>query len=166
VEQFFLAAAEAASQFQFLLGGEGWGSRSLPRNVRWIGHVGTDLHNAINCSARMVLNINRESMARTGFSPPTRVFEAAGAAACLITDAWTGVEQFFEPGREILVAHGADDIVRYLREIAPTDAHQIGSAMRTRALQDHLYKSRANLVNQILQVSPMKRCAPLVESAA
>jgi spore maturation protein CgeB len=166
VEQFFLAAAEAAPEFQFLLGGEGWGSRSLPRNVRWIGHVGTDLHNAINCSARMVLNINRESMARTGFSPPTRVFEAAGAAACLITDAWTGVEQFFEPGREILVAHGADDIVRYLREIAPTGAHQIGSAMRARALQDHLYKSRANLVDKILQVSPIKRCAPLVESAA
>ena len=61
----------------------------------------------INCSARMVLNINRESMAQTGFSPPTRVFEAAGAAACLITDAWTGVEQFFQPDREILVAHSA-----------------------------------------------------------
>jgi spore maturation protein CgeB len=106
VEQFFLAAAERAPEFNFLLGGEGWGSRSLPANVRWIGHVGTGLHNVINCSARMVLNINRESMARTGFSPPTRVFEAAGAAACLITDAWTGVEHFFEPGREILVAHG------------------------------------------------------------
>jgi spore maturation protein CgeB len=167
VEQFFLAAAEKAPEFEFLLGGEGWGSRSLPTNVRWIGHVGTDLHNAINCSARMVLNINRESMARTGFSPPTRVFEAAGAAACLITDAWTGVEQFFEPRREILVAHGADDIVSYLREIAPTDARQIGSAMHTRALRDHIYQSRAKLVDKILQVSPTtKGFAPLVGSAA
>jgi spore maturation protein CgeB len=167
VEQFFLAAAEKAPEFEFLLGGEGWGSRSLPTNVRWIGHVGTDLHNAINCSARMVLNINRESMARTGFSPPTRVFEAAGAAACLITDAWTGVGQFFEPRREILVAHGADDIVSYLREIAPTDARQIGSAMHTRALRDHIYQSRAKLVDKILQVSPTtKGCAPLVGSAA
>jgi spore maturation protein CgeB len=164
VEQFFLTAAERAPEFQFLLGGEGWGSRSLPGNVRWIGHVGTDLHNVINCSARMVLNINRESMARTGFSPPTRVFEAAGAAACLITDAWTGVEHFFEPGSEILVAHGADDIVRYLREISPAKAHQIGSAMHERALRDHVYESRAKLVDEILQSAPTK--APLAESAA
>lgn len=167
VEQFFLAAAEMAPEFQFLLGGEGWGSRRLPQNVRWIGHVGTELHNSINCSARMVLNINRESMARTGFSPPTRVFEAAGAAACLITDAWTGVEQFFEPEREILVAHGADDIVGYLCEITPLKAQQIGSAMHTRALRDHLYKSRAYQVNEVLQgSSTAKGSAPLIESAA
>jgi spore maturation protein CgeB len=167
VEQFFLAAAERAPEFNFLLGGEGWGSRSLPKNVRWIGHVGTGLHNVINCSARMVLNINRELMARTGFSPPTRVFEAAGAAACLITDAWTGVEHFFEPGREILVAHGADEIVSYLREISPADAHGIGSAMHRRALRDHVYESRAKLVDKILESAPTKkRSAPLVESAA
>jgi len=167
VEQFFLAAAEKAPEFQFLLGGEGWGSRSLPTNVRWIGHVGTDLHNVINCSARMVLNINRESMARTGFSPPTRVFEAAGAAACLITDAWTGVEHFFEPGREILVAHSADDIVRYLREIAPADARRIGLAMRARALRDHVYESRAKLVDEILRLAPTKdQRTPLAEAAA
>jgi spore maturation protein CgeB len=166
VEQFFLAAAERAPEFSFLLGGEGWGSRSLPRNVRWIGHVGTGLHNVINCSARMVLNINRESMARTGFSPPTRVFEAAGAAACLITDAWTGVEQFFEPGREILVAHGADDVVSYLREISPADAHGIGSAMHTRALRDHVYESRAKLVDEILRSTTKNRRTPLAEAAA
>jgi spore maturation protein CgeB len=167
VEQFFLAAAERVPEFQFLLGGEGWGGRSLPSNVRWIGHVGTDSHNTINCSARMVLNINRESMARTGFSPPTRVFEAAGAAACLITDAWTGVEQFFEPGREVLVAHGAGDIVSCLREIAPADARQIGLAMRARALRDHAYEARAKLVDKILQATPAQnRRAPLVESAA
>jgi spore maturation protein CgeB len=150
VEQFFLAAAEKAPEFQFLLGGEGWGSRSLPSNVRWIGHVRTEHHNVINCSARMVLNINRESMARTGFSPPTRVFEAAGAAACLITDAWAGVEQFFQPGREILVAHGADDITRHLREISVGVARRIGSAMHARALRDHLYESRAKLVHMVL----------------
>jgi hypothetical protein len=90
--------------------------------------------------------------------------EAAGAAACLITDAWTGVEHFFEPGSEILVAHGADDIVRYLREISPAKAHQIGSAMHERALRDHVYESRAKLVDEILQSAPTK--APLAESAA
>lgn len=167
IEQFFLAAAEAAPEFQFLLGGEGWGSRPLPKNVRWIGHVGTAQHNVINCSARMVLNINRESMAQVGFSPPTRVFEAAGAAACLITDAWTGVEQFFEPRREILVATTADEIVRFLREISAEEAREVGSAMRCRALRDHVYELRAKQVDAILRENDKAEISEtLVQSAA
>ncbi len=142
VDDFFFAAAELAPQFSFVLGGEGWGGRTLPKNVCWIGHVGSADHNRINCSARMVLNINRDSMAAVGFSPPTRVFEAAGAGACLITDEWTGIDRFFEPGREILVARTADDVVRYLRDISPQQAHEIGSAMRRRALRQHTYQLR------------------------
>jgi spore maturation protein CgeB len=99
----------------------------------------------------MVLNINRTSMAEVGFSPPTRIFEAAGAAACLITDAWTGVERFFQPGREILVASGAKEIVRYLRTITPVEARRLGAAMRMRALQEHTYDLRARQVDCILR---------------
>jgi spore maturation protein CgeB len=154
VEQFFLRAAEVAPEFQFMLGGEGWGSKHLPDNVRCIGHVGTANHNVINCSARMVLNINRESMAKVGFSPPTRVFEAAGASACLITDAWLGVEHFFKPGLEILVASRAEDIVRYLREISPAKTRSIGTDMRRRALRDHTYEIRARQANQVLRAVP------------
>jgi spore maturation protein CgeB len=151
VEQFFLRAAELAPQMTFLLGGEGWGSKVLPANVRYIGHVPTGLHNVINCSARMVLNINRESMADVGFSPPTRVFEAAGAGACLVTDHWTGVEQFFEIGKEILVARTAEDIVGFLRTTSASSARETGEAMRERALRDHTYELRAQQVQQILQ---------------
>lgn len=151
VEEFFFAAAEAAPECAFLLGGEGWGSRTLPKNVRWIGHVGTAQHNVLNCSARMVLNVNRDSMASVGFSPPTRVFEAAGAGACLITDAWVGVDQFFQPEREILVAHSAAEIVSYLRNIPVSAAKEIGDRMRRRALADHTYKLRAEQVHAILQ---------------
>jgi spore maturation protein CgeB len=151
VEQFFLRAAKLAPELKFILGGEGWGSRQLPENVRWIGHVGTNDHNAVNCSAGMVLNINRESMASVGFSPPTRVFEAAGAGACLITDAWTGVDQFFVPGEEILVASSAEQIVDYLRKLSAGDAAQIGSNMRRRALQDHSYHLRARQFDEVLQ---------------
>jgi spore maturation protein CgeB len=151
VEQFLLRAAELAPEMLFILGGEGWGSKRLPKNVRYLGHVGTASHNVINCSARMVLNINRESMAKVGFSPPTRVFEAAGAGACLITDAWLGVEQFFEPGHEVLVATSAEDIGRYLRDISAPQADAIGVAMRARALRDHTYEIRAREVDQILR---------------
>jgi spore maturation protein CgeB len=100
VEQFFLHAAAQLPDHRFLLGGNGWHDKPMPPNVRNLGHVYTHDHNAFNVSARMVLNINRESMARYGFSPPTRVFEAAGAGACLVTDHWEGIEQFLAPGEE------------------------------------------------------------------
>jgi spore maturation protein CgeB len=64
VEELFLRAAELAPEQRFLLGGEGWGGKHLPSNVRWIGHVPTALHNTINCSASAVINVNRSSMAR------------------------------------------------------------------------------------------------------
>jgi len=150
VEQFFLRAAELAPEMNFILGGEGWGGKTLPANVRWIGHVGTGSHNRINASARMALNINRESMADVGFSPPTRVFEAAGAGACLITDKWRGIEKFFEPEREILVAESAEEIVGYLRGKSAAEAHAIGGAMRLRALAEHTYQQRAVEAEKIL----------------
>ena len=168
VEEFFFAAAAEAPECRFLLGGEGWGSKSMPQNVRWIGHVATSRHNVINCSARMILNINRESMAQVGFSPPTRIFEAAGAAACVITDAWQGVSTFFEPEREILIACGAKDLVGYLRELGGKDSKAMGAAMRTRALRDHSYRLRAKQVDSILRQptrSPVEVSAPLVYSA-
>lgn len=150
VEEFFLRAAELAPDYKFILGGEGWGDKKLPENVRWIGHVGTGDHNLVNCSARMVLNVNRDSMAGVGFSPPTRVFEAAGAGACLITDAWEGIESFFDPGHEILVAENAEDIVHYLRAVSGEDARHIGGNMRRRALQEHTYSLRAKIVDEIV----------------
>lgn len=151
VEEFFFRAAELAPEMQFILGGEGWGSKVLPANVRWIGHVGTSDHNRINCSARMVLNINRDSMAHAGFSPPTRLFEVAGAGACLVTDKWDGIDEFFRPGEEILVAENAEQITSLLRRITVNEAHAIGSAMRKRALKDHTYPLRAAEVDDVLR---------------
>jgi len=150
VQDFFLRAAELAPEMKFVLGGEGWGGKTLPPNVRWIGHVATHQHNVVNCSARMVLNINRDSMANVGFSPPTRVFEAAGAGACMITDRWPGIDHFFTPDDEILIASSAEDIVQHLRQLAPTDCRRIGQAMRVRALRDHTYEGRVKLVDSIL----------------
>jgi spore maturation protein CgeB len=157
VEQFFLRAAELAPEKSFILGGEGWGGKPLPANVRWIGHVGTGSHNRINASARMALNINRDSMADVGFSPPTRVFEAAGAGTCLVTDRWRGIEQFFEPGREILVAKNAEEIVAFLRGTSEEEARSIGDAMLKRALSKHTYAQRADEVERILSAARADR---------
>ena len=151
VEEFFLKAAHLAPQLSFVLGGEGWGGKNLPPNVRWIGHVGSERHNVVNCSARMVLNVNRESMAKVGFSPPTRVFEAAGAGACVITDAWAGVDQFFTPNSEILIANCAEEVVTHLKGRNTEQASTIGHAMMNRASRDHSYESRAQQVHTELE---------------
>jgi spore maturation protein CgeB len=150
VEEFFLRAAELAPEYKFILGGEGWGDKRLPANVHWIGHVSTRDHNLLNCSARMVLNVNRASMADVGFSPPTRIFEAAGAGACLVTDSWNGISKFFEPQSEILVASSAEDVVSHLLSTDARRARRIGEAMQQRALREHTYQQRALQVQAVL----------------
>jgi spore maturation protein CgeB len=143
VEQLFLRAAELAPGRSFLLGGEGWGDKPMPSNVRYIGHVPTGDHNRINSSAGMVMNINRESMASFGFSPPTRIFEVAGAGACMLCDDWPGIEDCFEPGKEILVIRSAADVVEALERFSEADRARIGKAFHERALRDHTYAQRA-----------------------
>jgi spore maturation protein CgeB len=142
VEQLFLRAAELAPRKEFLLGGEGWHDKPLPPNVRCIGHVPTSEHNRINCSAGMVLNINRSSMADCGYSPPTRVFEAAGAGACMLCDEWQGIQEFFEPGKEILVVRTAEDIAEALERCDPLARRRIGEAFHARAVRCHTYARR------------------------
>jgi spore maturation protein CgeB len=115
----------------------------VPPNVTALGHVYTHEHNAFNCTPRAVLNVNRDSMARYGFSPPTRVFEAAGAAACLITDEWEGVEQFLEPEREVLVARDGAAVADHLRRLTPERARAIGDAAFRRVMAEHTYAHRA-----------------------
>jgi spore maturation protein CgeB len=162
VEDFFLRAAELLPSKSFLLGGNGWLPKPMPANVRPLGHVYSRDHNAFNCSSRAVLNICRASMARYGFSPPTRVFEAAGAATCLITDAWEGVEQFFEPGRELLVAHDGEEVATHVARLTAGEAAKIGKAAYRRVLAEHTYGQRALQVEQVLEgsYSPSQLSAP------
>lgn len=150
VGEFFLGAAAETPDMTFLIGGSGWGDKSLPPNVRWLGHVYTQDHNALNCTPRAVLNISRESMARYGYSPATRVFEAAGAGACLITDWWVGVEEFLEPDVEILVARDGSEVAEIVRTLDPQRARQIGESALRRVLSEHTYAHRAKEVEEIL----------------
>ncbi len=151
VEAFFLDAAARCPERAFLLGGNGWHDKAMPGNVRAVGHVGTADHNAFNCSALASLNVARDSMAAVGFSPATRVFEAAGAGACLITDAWEGIELFLEPNREVLVARDGADVAEHLRALTPERARAIGAAARARVLAEHTYDRRAVIVDELLR---------------
>jgi spore maturation protein CgeB len=151
VESFFFAAAKRLGQERFLLGGSGWSERQVPANVRDVGHVPTRDHNAFNVTPMAVLNINRESMAEIGFSPPTRVFEAAGAGACLITDDWPGIAQFLKPGEEILVARDGRDVAELVGGLDSARASAIGQAALRRVLAEHTYEQRAVLVDALLR---------------
>ena len=150
VDEFFLRAAGLSPDTQFLLGGNGWGDKRMPANVRYVGHVRTGQHNAFNCTPRAVLNISRDSMARYGFSPATRVFEAAGAGACLITDEWEGIAEFLEPGTEVLVARDGNEVADHLQRLSVERAKSIGSAALTRVLAEHTYEHRGKQVHSLL----------------
>ncbi len=150
VKEFFLKPAARLPQNRFLLGGAGWGDKPAPPNVTCFDHVYTRDHNAFNCTPRAVLNIARESMARYGFSPATRVFEAAGAAACILTDAWEGIELFLEPGREVLVARNGDEVIDLLSALDWQRARELGGRARWRILAEHTYAHRAAQVESLI----------------
>ena len=156
VEEFFFKAAALTPGKRFVLGGNGWADKAVTSNVNYVGHVYTRDHNAFNCSARLVLNISRDSMARYGFSPATRVFEAAGSGTCLVTDAWEGIETFLEPGREVLVAANGEAISHLASSIDAERARSIGDAARAKVLREHTYAQRGVLVDAAMQEAIMR----------
>ncbi len=169
VEELFLRAAELAPDQKFILGGEGWGDKRMPANVRYVGHVPTAEHNRLNSSASMVLNINRSSMAEFGFSPPTRVFEVAGSGSCMLCDDWPGLDDCFEPGKEILVVSSGEDVANALRKHDADARRTIGAAFLKRALADHTYARRAQQADYAFRECLARRhgeVGPQVESAA
>jgi spore maturation protein CgeB len=143
VETFFIDVARSLPTKTFVLGGSGWESKDTPANLRKVGHVGTADHNAFFGSGLATLNVNRDSMARYGFSPPTRVFEAIGAGACLITDQWDGIDHFLEPGREVLVASTGAEVADHISSLSPDRAQAIAGRARLRILGHHTYRHRA-----------------------
>jgi spore maturation protein CgeB len=138
----------------------------MPGNVGHLGHVYTADHNAVNCSARAVLNVHRDSMIANGWSPATRLFEAAGAGACQITDAWRGVEEFLEPGREVLVAEDGAAVAEHVAALTPERARAVGEAARRRVLAEHTYAHRAAQVEAVLEGAAPGGAAPAAPAAA
>lgn len=168
VREFFFRAAESLPGERFVMGGSGWNVAEMPRNVSYLGHVSMRHHNPFNVSSRAVLNINRSSMAQYGFSPPTRVFEAAGAGACLISDAWDGIEMFLEPGEEVLIARSGDEVAEHLRGLGQDQARAMGERARKRVMAEHTYEQRAVDVEAALGAlrSSRRSVRPVIEQPA
>jgi spore maturation protein CgeB len=153
VEAFFLRAAEALPQHRFLLGGIGWDDKLMPANVLYVGYVSARDHNAFNCSPLSMLAISRECTPRYGFSPSTRLFEAAGTSACPIADDWPGLDTFLEPGREVLVARDGLEVAQHVRTLTPDRVREIGRAARARVLGEHTYAHRVEQMESLLALN-------------
>jgi spore maturation protein CgeB len=154
MEEFFLQTALKLPNRSFLLAGNGWDDKPMSGNIRYIGHLGTADHNAFNSTPLAVLNINRSSMARYGFSPATRIFEAAGSGACILTDKWEGIEQFLEPGEEILVAETGEHVASLLEGLSREEAARIGRNAMRRIISEHTYEHRARQFHAIFASGP------------
>jgi spore maturation protein CgeB len=117
--------------------------RSWPHNVRHIEHLPPDSHSKFYCSLRYGLNLTRQHMAAVGYSPSVRLFEAAACGVPVISDSWPGIEEFFVPGREILLASSTNDVVRLLSGSHESRRRDIAAAARRRVLKDHTAETRA-----------------------
>jgi spore maturation protein CgeB len=143
IQQLFLNVAERLPRRRFLIGGRGWDESALPANVRAIGYVYTGEQNLFYSSATAVLNVTSERGLYLGHTPSARLFEAAGAGACVISDVWGALETFFEPDREILLAQECGDVVAQLDALSVAQATAIGRRAHARCLFEHTFAHRA-----------------------
>ena len=143
LERLFLAPARRRTTRQFLLAGSlyPW-EWTWPANVRRIEHLSPDRHPAMYSSSRATLNITREEMAKSGYCPSGRFFEATACGTPILTDEWEGLEQFFDVGDELRVVRSADEVISALD--APTDElRKMAERARQRTLDEHTGDRRA-----------------------
>ena len=82
-------------------------------------------------------------MARAGYAPSVRIFEAVACATPVISDWWQGLDTLLTPGKEIIIARTAQDVLSALQSITEDDRRQIGERARQRILAEHTSAHRA-----------------------
>ena len=143
LEHLFVDVARQRPLQRFVIGGAQYPA-DFPwtDNIFFVSHLPPADHPAFYCSSRLTLNVTREAMARMGHCPSGRLFEAAACGVPLLSDSWTGLDEFYEPGREILVAAEAAD-VRAALDRSPAELRRIADAARERTLSEHTADRRA-----------------------
>jgi spore maturation protein CgeB len=119
-------------------------------NTHFVRHLPPGDHPAFFASSRWTLNVTRAPMAALGFCPSGRLFEAAACGAAIVTDAWEGLDRFFAPGEEIVVARQADDVMAAL-ELPEAEAARLAGRARARVLACHTAERRAAELEALLE---------------
>lgn len=143
VESLFLEPARRRPSDRFTLAGSQYPADfPWPGNVYYVWHLPPGDHPRFYASSRWTLNVTRDPMVTFGYCPPGRLFEAAACGTPILTDAWEGLESFFEPGQEVVVVHDTDDVLRAL-DMEDAERLRIGRRARERALDCHTADRRA-----------------------
>ena len=144
LEELLLKPARKLPQKSFIVSGPQYPATiSWPGNVKQIVHLEPKFHPPFYSSSHFTLNLTRKDMVEAGYSPSVRLFEAAGCGAVILSDSWPGLETFFTPGKEILEAQSAEDVTRFLEELSPEKARNIGRSAQERVLAEHSAEKRA-----------------------
>lgn len=153
LEALFIEPARQRPGQRFIIGGAQYPS-DFPwaENIYFARHVAPQQHSRFYAAARLTLNITRQAMAALGWCPSGRLFEAGACAAPIISDWWEGLDEFFLPGREILVAKTTEDVLAAL-DMSDAELAAIGTAARERALSDHTAERRAAELEMLLSLS-------------
>ena len=151
VERLLLEPARRLPAERFVVAGPQYPDISTwPVNVESVEHVSPDGHSPFYSSQRLTLNVTRAPMVAAGWSPSVRLFEAAACGIAVLSDYWPGLESFFTPGEEILVAETSDDVTQYLTRIDVDELAEIGRRARERVLAEHTAGRRAEQLEQIV----------------
>jgi spore maturation protein CgeB len=151
LDELFCNPARELAEKEFLLAGPQYpADMTWPKNVRRIIHLEPVFHPYFYSSSLFTLNLTRNQMVEAGYSPSVRVFEAAGCGSAIISDIWPGLERFFNPKDEILLARSSADVTGYLREISHDEARKIGSRAQERVMAEHSSRRRAIQFEEIV----------------
>lgn len=153
LRELLVEPARRLPGFRFLIGGPQYPA-VFPwnPNIFYRSHVSPAEHPAFYCSSRMTLSVTRRAMAQMGYCPSSRLFEAAACGVALVSDEWEGLEQFFEPGSEIIVARCAQDVVDAL-SMSDLERSAIAARARDRTLSEHTAAHRAVSMEEVLQTA-------------
>ena len=144
LEHLLIEPARRLPHLRFVVAGPQYPDDiAWPSNVERFQHVGPVDHPEFYAASRYTLNVTRADMVAAGWSPSVRLFEAASCATPVISDIWRGLEDVLTPDREILLATGADQVIRILSNGAPEIPARIGDAARARILAAHTSECRA-----------------------
>ena len=144
LESLMLEAARSWPEGRFVVAGPQYPhSIRWPRGVERIEHVAPPEHAPFYAAQRFTLNVTRGDMVRAGHSPSVRLFEAAACGVPVISDMWPGIDEFFEPGTEILLARSGRDVLRYVRQMGEPERRLLGIRARERVLRAHTAAHRA-----------------------
>jgi spore maturation protein CgeB len=151
LQHFLLEPARRLPQRRFTIAGASYpdGFPWMP-NLSFVRHLPPQDHSAFYCSTRLTLNITRRPMAAMGYCPSGRLFEAAACGSPILTDDWEGLDQFFQPGREILVARTTENVLDAM-DLPACELARIGGAGRTRVFEEHTAAHRARQLEAALE---------------